>query len=993
MDRFVTAGEEERNEVRRRTGYKKIVNTCTQAQKDDLECLWIDTCCIDKKSSSELSEAINSMYEWYQGGQLCYVYFHDTVGDILTHWDESMTIPKWFSRGWTLRELVAPSVVQFFDQNWECIGDREQHASILNRITRVPTSILEIGFGGSCPSVAQIMSWAADRTTTREEDRAYSLLGLLGVQMPMLYGEGSNAFRRLQLEIIRKSNDQSIFAWGWSRMAGLSESFLADDPSWFRDCSDVISLTPDEFIKALAKDLPEDELRKIPAKRFRTFTVSNDGIQIWLPTATYGPFSEVKLACCQTTDRWQEYPDPHDMPLITMNVALFPSDCFRFFGYFPKPATTTVKFTQLFLPYESAKCPSSFTFRLDCEALSLNGLVERQVQPDVPKAKDGSIILLKANDFALITYEDAKGDRRFSVLLVYFCDQYSTFVICHPGELDEKKVALLRLHALQEFLVECHMARKRAAKSQSTLPDAPDAVRLQKIRLIMLFIDTPQFPGIMWNHSTGLCCMYSDLKVDSYGAQFFLTKAKLRLGDYGRFSRNSKSFERQGNVFDLAMQLGIDVPMVPVKNDICYWDKRAVGMNPLVTRPHRLEWNVDCSHSYPSLALYNAVGWSLPVTQQLVTFLNTLSFRLLDAILVTRIIQCSECSYDTQEPFPSESMDHVQDLETWRKFDTTTPLCSLMTPMSWRQVSSSTELVETLRNIRGYFAVLTGFAGEFDGPDRSNELVNLKHAVEFLTDIFGGGNFNDFIGKITFFNELPTMFKTGVSNEPRVEVDDHGGVLSFVKAGETTWEQRIEGLVRFLAQIDDRELDADLGITAFDQTELWVKAIELRSTPFAFLRTFATTYQEWKPESQKRRIEFDKHKFLSKVEEIKALQAVLARIDDENERRTLAEDMAGKVLLICWDGITIETEQVLEEAATRFVNDEASDQGARIARARRISNVGKIFMKAAGYIAALGLNPLRRMMHDAADGISKHQLLLTKQAERVRQNSDNADHQ
>lgn len=487
--------------------------------------------------------------------------------------------------------------------------------------------------------------------------------------------------------------------------------------------------------------------------------------------------------------------------------------------------------------------------------------------------------------------------------------------------------------------------------------------------------------------------MYTDLQVDSYGAQFFLAKAKVKLGDYGRFLRDGEGFERQGNVFDLAMQLGIDVPMVPVKNVVCHRDKRTVGKNPLVVRPDRLEWNVDCSHSYPSLALYDAVGWSLPVTEQLVAFLNTLSFRLSDAILVARIIQCSECSYDIQEPFPSESMDHAQDLETWRKFDTTTPLCSLMTPMSWRQVSSSTVLVETLGNIKGYFAVLTGFAGEFDEPVRSSEPVNLKDAVEFLTDIFGGGNFNDFIGKITFFNELPTMFKTGVSNEPRVEVDNHSGVLS--KAGETTWEQRIEGLVRFLAQIDDRELDSDLGITAFDQTELWVKAIELRSTPFAveFLRTFATTYQEWKPESQKRRIEFDRHKFLSKVEEIKALQEVLARIDDKNERRTLAEDMAGKVLLTCWDGITIEIEQVLEEVATRFVNDEASDQGARIARARRISNVGKIFMKAADYIAALGLNPLRRMMHDAADGISKHQLLLTEQAERVRQNSDNADHQ
>ncbi|KAI5988744.1 heterokaryon incompatibility protein-domain-containing protein [Pisolithus albus] len=766
MDQFMTAGEEVRNDIRRRTGYQKIVDTCRQAQRDDLEWLWVDTCCIDKKSSSELSEAINSMYEWYHLANQCYVYLHDTVGDTLTHWDQSIAIPKWFSRGWTLQELVAPSVVQFFDQNWECIGDREQHASVLNRITRVPTETLKIGFGGPRPSVAQIMSWAADRTTTREEDRAYSLLGLLGVQMPMLYGEGKNAFRRLQLEIIRKSNDQSIFAWSWSKKTGLSDSFLADDPSWFRDCSNVISLSPDEFIKALAKDVPEDELRNIPAKRLRTFTVSNDGIQIWLPTATYGAISEVRLACCQTTDRWEEYPDARDMPLITISVALFPSDCFRFFGHFPKSTTTKVKFTQLFLPYETANSPSSFTFKLDCQALSHNGFVERQVQPDIPKAEDGSIVLSKANDFSLITYGDATGDRHFSVLLMYFRDDYSTFVICPTGELDEEKVALLRLHALEEFLVECwenikHGHLPRSMQGVRVVPERSYGAQAGcKVTIDVAqcsgccspsentsyhFTGTPRLPGILWDHAVGLCCMYNDLKVDSYGAQFFLTKVEVKLGDYGRFTCNGDRFERQGNIFDLAMKLGADVPMDPVQNIICHQDKWKAGKNPLVAHPERHKWNDDCRHSYPSLALYNAVGWSLPVTQQLVAFLNSLSFRLSDAILVTRIIQCSECYYDIQDSFPSESEGDAQDLSTWREFDTTTPLCSLMTPISWRQVSSSTELVETLRNVRRYFSVLVGFAGGFDEPNDSNGPTNFKVAAEFLKDIFGGGNFNDFV--------------------------------------------------------------------------------------------------------------------------------------------------------------------------------------------------------------------------------------------------------
>ncbi|KAI6038192.1 heterokaryon incompatibility protein-domain-containing protein, partial [Pisolithus marmoratus] len=243
MNKLLIMSEERRNEIRGHTGYKKIIDTCRQAQWDGLEWVWIDTCCIDKKSSSELSEAINSMYKWYANAKLCYAYLHDTVGDSRRlFWKdrrEPTTVSKWFSRGWTLQELIAPKVVHFFDQKWEWIGDRAELAHTLSQITRIPEDILKNRMDFESPSVAQIMSWAADRTTTREEDRAYSLLGLLGVHMPMLYGEGKNAFRRLQLEIIRTSNDQSIFAWGLTRKFGWSSSILADDPSCFRGCDKV----------------------------------------------------------------------------------------------------------------------------------------------------------------------------------------------------------------------------------------------------------------------------------------------------------------------------------------------------------------------------------------------------------------------------------------------------------------------------------------------------------------------------------------------------------------------------------------------------------------------------------------------------------------------------------------------------------------------------------------------------------------------------------
>ncbi|KAI6019200.1 heterokaryon incompatibility protein-domain-containing protein [Pisolithus marmoratus] len=242
MEKFVAMSERKRTEIRGRTGYK-IINTCRRARKDGLNWVWIDTCCINKESSSELSEAINSMYKWYANAELCYAYLHDTVGNSWTSRRGSMAPPKWFSRGWTLHELIAPKVVQFFDQEWERTGDKAELADVLSRITQIPWQVLKEGLQKASsvynfprPGVAQIFSWAANRTTSREEDRAYSLLGLLGVHMPMLYGAGKNAFRRLQLEIIRTSNDQTIFAWEWTRQSGWSCRILADDLSHFKDC-------------------------------------------------------------------------------------------------------------------------------------------------------------------------------------------------------------------------------------------------------------------------------------------------------------------------------------------------------------------------------------------------------------------------------------------------------------------------------------------------------------------------------------------------------------------------------------------------------------------------------------------------------------------------------------------------------------------------------------------------------------------------------------
>jgi hypothetical protein len=181
---------------------QRVTRCCAQAAEDGWQYVWIDSCCIDKKSSAELSEAINSMFQWYRSAQVCYAYLGDVDNTRAFH------DSKWFTRGWTLQELLAPETVVFFDRNWIEIGTKSSLAPLISSITGIQHLF---SFKKAC--VAQKMSWAAKRETTRVEDRAYCLMGLFDVNMPLLYGEGEKAFIRLQLEILSSVDDESIFAW------------------------------------------------------------------------------------------------------------------------------------------------------------------------------------------------------------------------------------------------------------------------------------------------------------------------------------------------------------------------------------------------------------------------------------------------------------------------------------------------------------------------------------------------------------------------------------------------------------------------------------------------------------------------------------------------------------------------------------------------------------------------------------------------------------
>lgn len=245
----------------------KIRNFLVFAEENGYDWAWADTCCIDKTSSTELTEAINSMYRYYSLSDVCYAYLSDVSPDI---WHKDRNSPfrtsRWHTRGWTLQELLAPKIVVFVSRGWSILGDKYDLACILRDVTGITVDVLRFEVNVMQVSMAARMSWAAKRKTTREEDQAYCLFGLFGINMPTVYGEGKNAFYRLQEELMKTSYDMSLFAWGLRTSTSISgrlsisllppspdpqailyldcsdpdNHFFASSPSKFESCSQVI---------------------------------------------------------------------------------------------------------------------------------------------------------------------------------------------------------------------------------------------------------------------------------------------------------------------------------------------------------------------------------------------------------------------------------------------------------------------------------------------------------------------------------------------------------------------------------------------------------------------------------------------------------------------------------------------------------------------------------------------------------------------------------
>lgn len=345
--------------LKKKKGYIKIRNTCDQALKDGLDYAWVDTCmyaamntnswsyewilrmaasgCIDKSSSAELSEAINSMYGWYERSTCCYAYladvstniaapypprsswnlvnvplrrlrdgynvaFNQAKPQILSRYDGFAT-SRWFSRGWTLQELIAPTRLVFFDKDWHVIGER---CGILAAVVSDITGVDMFMFGQpsqlSAVSIATRMSWAARRETAREEDEAYCLLGIFGLNIPLLYGEGKKAFIRLQKAIVLSSADQSIFAWGFPG-AEMRRSLLDENDVSFWDYRRP-SATLAPSVNAFAHC---GDITRGPETRSESgsYEFTNYGLRITLPVI-FGSFPGRALAIlnCRVYGGW-----------------------------------------------------------------------------------------------------------------------------------------------------------------------------------------------------------------------------------------------------------------------------------------------------------------------------------------------------------------------------------------------------------------------------------------------------------------------------------------------------------------------------------------------------------------------------------------------------------------------------------------------------------------------------------------------------------------
>jgi len=277
--------------ARSKKGWAKLEAFCRTAWDRRLQYAWMDTCCIDKTSSAELSEAINSMYNYYSRSFVCIVY----LDDVEKADGEEMRASEWFTRAWTLQELIAPKKLEVYSWGWERLGNKETLLEDLSVASHIPVGVINDLSRLQEISIAQKMCWAAWREATREEDEAYSLMGIFDVHMPPLYGEGGeNAFRRLQLEVMKEGHDHTLFAWDCATTTG---DLLARSARNFLSTTVYSRMDIGRYFDLCIK-LQPDNTASFSHQSNLDYNMTNIGLRIELPVAHLGDNKYLALIAC-----------------------------------------------------------------------------------------------------------------------------------------------------------------------------------------------------------------------------------------------------------------------------------------------------------------------------------------------------------------------------------------------------------------------------------------------------------------------------------------------------------------------------------------------------------------------------------------------------------------------------------------------------------------------------------------------------------------------
>lgn len=979
---------QDREKLRRRDGYKKIIKSCALA-KGKYKWLWIDTCCIDKRNSAELSEAINSMYQWYQNSQVCYAYLHDVEATFPTEPNDekfatSKGWPEWFARGWTLQELIAPKNVQFFNKDWVGIGNKRGLASTLEVVTGIPDNILKDGLlSKQRPSVAQVMSWAADRKTKRVEDRAYSLLGLLGVNMPMLYGEGEKAFRRLQLEVIRESNDQSIFAWDPDRKMPRYGSVLADDPSYFRDCHGIERVEFDKFGDELIKyirqynlndpESRESELRGA-AQQLHAFVVTNAGIQIQLPLIPYcdspSTFKAI-LACRQYGN------------LVTVDLAsrelTFDRSCYR-----TELCKTHPKFRSIYLTHSQDANEMQRRLMLDDRHASFYGFTRCVTYPLERVTLNIVTLSSLANDLVIVVYANGNSGSRFALGLGNYFGQGWVHVTSneHPEthaahgtanfEFAKKVYDMMwsahAVHArdMPERHEVCDVYHLNTFIKHAHLPRSLYAAKVVWGRWdegnLKVLVDVKQCPGCCagprkWTVTSNDCCLDMpglmetgyprefELELDGKRVRLGESRRRIALGDYGNFPNGR--FERDGNIFEDLRARGIDChPVV----------SRVSGDEDALHHVDSRDGIVVAFHSTDKRALYLPKGLLLPDSHQLVLLLKDLSTRLSGKHLVITVICRSDfygvgCGGDRRS-LSTDSELHHDNLSVDRSLFT--PLCIVASPHVWREEPVSEQRRGQLENIRKHFYNLLYAVGTAVQDESAR-----KQAVNFFSSIFGLENLKIYVGEITFFERLPSMMET----EPISDASTVTGRQSLhCEVGLRPLCEKcniINGEHETSYRYIQEKQEIESEVKSISET-LGVGLVKLITT------TFFKAYRGLQLSQTNQANVYRQANTCSMIQKIKELQVKLDEIEGGDKKRTLEEDLTGEILWLCFCGIHSEVEQTLPEVVS-YIRREGQMKG--------LFKIAEIMKRTPHPNLEDNQIHLWRILADTGAGVSKHQLL------------------